>query len=150
MEPAIKLALVSCGLFFLTGLVTGIWKYVHIARSPEAQAPAYVDICHRAALLYSFACLVVAKFAELSIWSAAVDFWAAAALIAYFAGALVSYAVHGWLRDTDNQLRRPHVLGRGHVHPALIALFMWSLVAAEVGGFVVLFAGALKTLFPAA
>ena len=31
MEPALKLALVSCGLFFLTGLLTGLWKYVCIA-----------------------------------------------------------------------------------------------------------------------
>jgi hypothetical protein len=29
MEPALKLAVVSCGLFFLTGLLTGVWKYVH-------------------------------------------------------------------------------------------------------------------------
>ena len=146
MEPALKLALVSCGLFFLTGLLTGVWKYVCIARSPDAQAPAYVDICHRASLLYSFACLVLAKFVELSVWSATVDFWATLALVAFFAQAIVMYAVHGWLRDTDNQLRRPHVLGSRKLPNAVVSGSMWMLVAGEVGGFVVLLLGALQTL----
>lgn len=144
MEPAVILAIVSCGLFFLTGLLTGVWKYVCIARSPDATAPAYVDICHRAALMYSFACLVLAKFAELSVWHASVDFWATLAPIVFFALAVLLYAVHGWLRDTDNQLRRPHVLGRWKVPDAAMALGMWTLVGAEIGGFVVLLAGTLK------
>lgn len=146
MEPATRLALVSCGLFFLTGLLTGIWKYVCIARSPEARAPVYVDICHRTALMYSFACLVLAKFAELSAWSSTVDFWATLLPIVFFAGAVLMYGVHGWLRDTDNQMQRPHRLGTLRVPDAMIAGLMWTLVAAELGGFVVLLAGAMRTL----
>lgn len=144
MEPALKLAIITCGLFFLTGLLTGVWKYICIARSPDAQAPVYVDICHRSALMYSFACLVLAKFVELSVWSAWVDFWATLIPIVYFALSVLSYAVHGWLRDTDNQLRRPHVLGRNTVPSQLISLFMWTLVMAEIGGFLVLFVGVWK------
>lgn len=150
VEPALKLALVSCGLFFLTGLVTGVWKYVCIARSPNAQAPVYVDVCHRAALLYSFACLVLAKFVELSVWSPTVDFWATLAPIVFFAQAVVMYAVHGWLRDTDNQLRQPHVLGPLTLPGAMIKVTMWSLVVAEIGGFSVLMVGGMKGLFAAA
>lgn len=148
MESALTLALVACGLFFLTGLLTGVWKYLCIARSPTAQAPAYVDLCHRAALMYSFACLVVAQFVELSVWSPAVDFWATLALVVYFANAVLMYAVHGVLRDTDNQFLKPHVLGRSTLPGPLFAAFMWSLVAAEIGGFLVLFSGAMKGLFP--
>ena len=148
MEPALKLALVSCGLFFLTGLLTGVWKYVCIARSPKAQAPVYVDLCHRAALMYSFACRVLAKFAELSAGPPWVDFWATLAPIAFFAQAVLVYAVHGWLDDTDNQLRRPHVLGRGTLPAGVVSGSMWLLAAAEIGGFVVLLAGAMRTLFP--
>jgi hypothetical protein len=48
--------LASAGSFFFLGLVFGAWKYVCIARSEDAQAPPYVDIAHRAALLYSFGC----------------------------------------------------------------------------------------------
>ncbi len=147
MEPALKLALVSCGMFFLTGLLTGVWKYVCIARSPNAQAPVYVDVCHRAALMYSFACLVLAKFVELSVWSPAVDFWATLMPIVFFADAVFMYAVHGWLRDTDNQLREPHVLGRSTLPKGLVRASMWLLVVAEIGGFAVLLAGAMKGLF---
>jgi hypothetical protein len=147
MEPALKLALASCGAFFLTGLLTGVWKYVCIARSPTAQAPAYVDICHRASLLYSFACLVLAKFVELSAFSDTIELLAVLALVAFFAFAVVGYAGHGWLRDTDNQLARPHVFGRGTLPPALMSTLMWALVVAEVGGFLVLFVGAMQGLF---
>lgn len=127
MEPALKLALVSCGLFFLTGLLTGVWKYVCIARSADGLAPMYVDVCHRAALLYSFACLVLAKFVELSVWSVAVDFWATLAPIVFFAIAVIGYALHGWMRDTDNPFRRPHVLGRFTVPSVLMPTLMWTL-----------------------
>jgi hypothetical protein len=147
MEPALKLAIVSCGVFFLVGLLTGVWKYVCITGSDNAQAPAYVDICHRAALMYSFACLVLAKFVELSAWSPWVNFWAALAPIAFFANAVLVYAVHGWLRDTENQLLKPHVLGRFTVPDATMKGFMWMLAAAEIGGFLVLFAGAMIGLF---
>ena len=34
--------------------------------APDHLAPHYVDTAHRAALLYSFACLVLVHFAELS------------------------------------------------------------------------------------
>jgi hypothetical protein len=145
-EPAVRLCVFAAGVFFLTGLLTGAWKYFHIARSPTATAPLYVDIAHRAALLYSFASLLLAVFAALSAWSPAVDLVAAALPLAYFGAAIVGYVVHGVLRDTDNQLLKPHRLGRGTIPPAAMTAFMWSLMAAEIGGFAVLFAGTLRAL----
>jgi hypothetical protein len=145
-EPAVRLCIIAAGVFFLTGLLTGVWKYFHIARTPTATAPVYVDIAHRAALLYSFASLLLAVFAALSAWSPRVDLIAAALPLAYFAAAIVGYVVHGVLRDTDNQFLRPHRLGRGTLSPALVAGFMASLMAAEIGGFLVLFAGTLRAL----
>lgn len=145
-EPAVKLCIVSAGVFFLVGLVTGAWKYLHIARSPTATAPVYVDIAHRAALLYSFAALLLALFAGLSAWSDMTNVVAAALPLAFFAFAIGGYVVHGVLRDTDNQLLKPHRLGRGTVHPAAMTSFMWALMAAEIGGFVILFAGTVKAL----
>lgn len=145
-EPAVRLCVVSAGVFFLTGLLTGAWKYYHIDRSPAGTAPVYVDIAHRAALLYSFAALVVAVFAGLSTWSDRVNLVASALPLLFFALAIGSYILHGVLRDTDNQMAKPHRLGRGRLHPALMVGFMWALMAAEIGGFAVLFAGALKAL----
>lgn len=138
---AVQIALLGSGLFFISGLLTGLWKYRSIAVSPDAQAPMYVDICHRASLMYAFACLVLLEFAERSIWSERVNQIAVTVPILFFASAVATYIVHGWLRDTDNQLRRPHVLGTGHVHGAAVSGYMILLTAGEIGGFMVLFAG---------
>lgn len=145
-EPAVALCIVSAGVFFMAGLLTGAWKYAHIARSPTATAPVYVDIAHRAALLYSFAALLLAVFAQLSVWSSTVDLVAAALPLLFFAGAILSYVIHGLLRDTDNQFLQPHRAGPMTVHPAAVAGYMWLLMAAEIGGFAVLFAGTLRAL----
>jgi hypothetical protein len=145
-EPAVKLCIVSAGVFFLAGLLTGAWKYFHIERSATATAPVYVDIAHRAALLYSFAALLLAVFAALSVWSPAVDLVAATLPLAFFALAIGGYIVHGVLRDTDNQFVKPHRVCTLPLPRHGIAMFMWALMAAEIGGFVVLFAGTLRAL----
>lgn len=144
-SPAVALCLLGAGVFFLAGLFTGVWKYACIARSPQAQAPAYVDIAHRASLLYSFAALLLAQFARLSSWPAAVNLWAAAAPLSFFALAIAAYILHGALRDTDNQFRAPHVVGRWRLPGAALHGFMGLLMAAEIGGTGVLCAGALRT-----
>jgi hypothetical protein len=119
MTVAERLALLGSGGYFLAGLLSGIWKYRGIMRSPAGQAHPYVDILHRAALMYSFACLVVWKFTELSPLADGVELPAVIALVGYFGIAISTYLVH-----------------------ALLEAFMWSLVVAELGGFMVLFYGA--------
>lgn len=141
-----QIALLGSGLFFITGLLTGLWKYRWIMRSADAQAPVYVDICHRTSLMYAFACLVLMAFAERSTWPDQVNQIAVTVPILFFASAVATYMVHGWLRDTDNQLRRPHVLGTRHVHGAVISTYMILLTAGEIGGFLVLFAGWARSL----
>jgi hypothetical protein len=145
-NAAACLCLIAAGVFFLTGLLTGAWKYAHIARSATATAPVYVDIAHRASLLYSFASILLAHFAVLSAWSVATNFVAALAVLVFFAAAILGYVVHGLLRDTDNQFLEPHRLGTGTVPKPLFHGFMWALMAAEIGGFLVLFCGVLVTV----
>lgn len=146
VRPAAALALVAAGLFFTAGLLSGIWKYVHIARRADAQAPAYVDIAHRASLLYAFAALLLAQFAQLSAWREIVNLWAAILPLAFFAAAIGGYALHGWLNDTDNQFRRPQRIGSIALPRHGLLAFMLLLIAAELGGFLVLFAGVLRAL----
>jgi hypothetical protein len=143
---AVELARLSCGGFFLCGLLTGVWKYRMIATSPDAQAPVYVDICHRASLMYAFACLVLAEFARLSIWSETIDLAATAVPIFFFAMAVLGYAFHGVLQDTDNSLRKPHRMGSREIAPGLMAGFIHLLIVGEIGGFLVLFAGYIRGL----
>jgi uncharacterized membrane protein len=120
---------------FLAALVLGVWKYRQMATSADHLAHPYVDTAHRAALLYSFATLLVAVFVELSGWSETVDLICAGVLYFFFAGAVVGYAYHGWRRDTDNQFRDP-VPSAAAVHGYMVAL-----IAGEIVAFAVLLAG---------
>ncbi|AEF38977.1 MULTISPECIES: hypothetical protein [Hoyosella] len=133
-----RVALTAAGLIFIWALVLGVWKYVQITKSPTHQAHIYVDIAHRAALLYAFAALLLAPFAELSGWPTAVNVASVLAVVIFFVAAIGSYVFHGWKRDTDNQFAHPV----GLLHP-----FMIALIAAEIGGFVILFAGFINTQF---
>ncbi|XXF80115.1 hypothetical protein P2318_10300 [Myxococcaceae bacterium GXIMD 01537] len=145
MNLAQSISVFSAGGFLLAGLSFGVWKYVQISRSPKAQASVYVDIAHRAALLYSFACLVVERFVILSTLDATVELVAVLSVIGFFAMGLSTYVVHGILRDTDNQFARPYKLGRAELPPAVMVGSMVALIAGEIGGFAVLFWGAIAS-----
>ncbi|MDT0202237.1 hypothetical protein [Nocardioides sp. AE5] len=127
-----RLVLLAGGFVFVWALALGVVKYAQISRSPQAQAHIYIDIAHRAALMYSFAILLIAVFAELSDWPTVVDLAAAFVQIFFFVAAIASYTWHGLRRDTDNQLRHPSGALTG---------FMIALIIGEIGGFVVLLAG---------
>jgi hypothetical protein len=129
-----KAVLLAAGLIFIWALLLGVWKYRQMAASPDGLAHPYVDTAHRAALLYSFATLLVATFVELSGWSETVDAIAAFAVIFYFSAAIAIYMWQGRRRETDNQFRA------GDEPPGLHA-FMWALIATEIAGFSVLLAG---------
>jgi hypothetical protein len=130
-----KAVLLLSALMFLWALLLGVWKFRQMDASEDGLAHPYVDTAHRAALLYSFALLLVATFVELSGWSAPVNLLAAGAMAFYFYAAVAGYVVHGWKRDTDNQFRRPV---RG------LEAFMTALIVTEIGGWLVLIAGFLK------
>lgn len=147
LDNAVRLAVTAAGAFLLVGLLTGVWKYQQIASSEAAVAHPYVDIAHRASLLYSFACLVLAALAWLSMWSDTVNTIAVVAPVLFFALAVGSYILHGWLADTDNQLRAPHQLGAGTMPAVALHGFMVALIIAEIGGALVLFVGAMRTIW---
>ncbi len=129
-----KTVLLAAGAMFLWALLLGVWKYRQMVESEESLAHPYVDTAHRAALLYSFALLLVATFVELSGWSALVNLLAAGAMAFYFFAAVAGYAWHGWRRDTDNQFREPM---------AGLHAFMIALLLTEIGAWLVLVAGFL-------
>lgn len=141
MEAAESVTIISAGVFFLTGLLTGIWKYKQIMASENGQAHPYVDICHRSSLLYAFATVLLLKFVEVSQLPSMVELVAVSAVLVYFASAIFSYFIHGLLQDTDNQLKAPFHLGKVSISSNFISLHMWMLIVAEVVGFLVLFYG---------
>jgi preprotein translocase subunit SecG len=127
-----KITLLAAGLTFLLALVLGVWKYRQIMVADDHRAHPYVDIAHRAALLYSFATLLLAAFVELSAWPAWVNLTAAMVLVFFFVAAILSYIEHGLKRDTDNQFAHPD---------RALRVAMVLLIVGEIGGFGVLLAG---------
>lgn len=132
------LTLLAAGLIFLLSLCLGIWKYRQMATSDNHLAHPYVDIAHRAALMYSFATLLIAVFVELSAWPTWINLTSAAVVEFFFLAAIFSYIVHGAMKDTDNQFES--------AGPPL-HLGMFLLILGEVGGFAVLLAGFVKGQF---
>ena len=145
METASELTLFASGTFFLTGLLTGVWKYLSIWKSPTSEAPIYVNIAHRASLLYSFAALVLLKFLEFSPYTETTNLIAVSLPLFFFAAAIMTYISHAVLRDTDNQIRPPYRLGKYRIKPLFIQFFVWLLIIGEIGGFSVLFIGVVLT-----
>jgi hypothetical protein len=100
--------------------------------APDHLAPHYVDTAHRAALLYSFACLVLIHFLELSPLPEAVNVASAALPLFFFAVAIATYVQLGARDATDNAFEQRSfatMTGTG------------LLAVAEIAGFSVLFAG---------
>jgi hypothetical protein len=136
MTNAIKISLVASGLFLLTGLLSGILKYQRIMTSPRHRAPVYVDIAHRASLLYSFAALVIARLLEDSPLSPGVQVLAATIPLAFFAVTIAGYIAHGLKDDTNNIFSERNFT---------TTWYMYLLIIGEVGGVGLIFGGFLYT-----
>lgn len=134
LNAAVAVALAAAGVLLMLGLLTGVWKFWQMWRSHRGLAHPYVDIAHRAALMYSFACLVVGALAAFSVWSATANLLAVLLPVAYFYLAVFSYVLQGLLSGPDNQMRRPHRFGQFSMPRALLGAFMATLAVAEIGG----------------
>ncbi|MCB9034722.1 MAG: hypothetical protein H6553_12850 [Chitinophagales bacterium] len=142
-----KIGILFSGIFLLIGMITGAWKYWEIRHSSEFKAHDYVDIAHRAALMYAPACLILAVMATFSIWSEQLSCILVVGNIFFFVSAVISYTFHGILKDTNNQFKLPHKIGNINLPPILMTLFMFSLVIVEIGCTFVLVIGTMKYLF---
>ncbi|MFL6229750.1 MAG: hypothetical protein ACJ741_13345 [Pyrinomonadaceae bacterium] len=136
MNLAIKLSLAASGTFLLVGMLLGVVKYRRIMESPAHRAPAYIDIAHRASLLYSFAALVIAKLSEYSPYSSTVQLVAAGVPLLFFALTIVGYSTHGFRDDTDNMFAERNFI---------TTYFMYALIAGEIGGMTVVLWGFVST-----
>lgn len=129
MDPTLaldtRLALLAAGITLVVAMVLGAWKYREIATTPEHRAHIYIDIAHRAALLYSFALTTLAALIEFSAWSVTSHLVALGVLVFFFWTAVGSYAVHGYLKDTENQAAASDLGTRGY----MIALIVGEIAA---------------------
>jgi hypothetical protein len=134
LVPAAHVAVIGAGALLLLGMLLGVWKYARMRRPPGFAAPVYVDIAHRAALMYAFAALVLAALAQLSAWPPDVNLVAVAVNLAFFVSAIASYVVHGLKETAETQFRETNFFTTWGT---------WALIAGEVGGTAVLLVGAV-------
>ena len=135
------IGLACAGALLGLAMLLGVWKYVEICRSPESRAPLYVDIAHRAALLYAFATTLLAMLAQ---HNALAEPWALACVlgaVASFVVSIASYVLHGALRDTDNQFHPPYRLGARPVHGSVIHGAMILKAVVDIAAVTALIAG---------
>ena len=127
-------ALLNSGLFLLFGMITGAWKHQKMLLSPQHQAPVYVDIAHRAGLMYSFASLVIWKLAEANTFPVAFTWYAVVAPVTFFWTATGTYLYLGVADRTQNQFSR---------RTFRTTFGMYLLIFFEISGVVLLLAGFL-------
>lgn len=136
MTLAIKISLLASGLFLLMGMLTGVLKYQRIMASPEHRAPVYVDIAHRAAFLYSFAMLVIAKLLEYNPYSMKVQTGAVAAVLVFLVITILGYLSHGIRNDTENIFNK---------RTFTTTWYMYLLIVGEIGGLCIILWGFIET-----
>ena len=136
MSLAIKISLLASGLFLLMGMLTGVLKYQRIMTSAEHRAPVYVDIAHRAAFLYSFAMLVIAKLLEYNPYSVKVQTGAVAAVLVFLVITILGYLAHGIKNDTENIFSQ---------RSFTTTWYMYLLIVGEIGGLSVILWGFIET-----
>jgi L-asparagine transporter-like permease len=136
MNLAIKISLLSSGLFLLAGMLIGIVKHQRMLSSPEHTAPAYIDIAHRAAFLYSFAMLVIAKLLEYSPYSETVQLVATGSILVFLTVTIFGYFSHGVINKTDNLFRE---------RSFSTTWYVYMLTAGEIGGLSVILWGYIST-----
>jgi hypothetical protein len=125
MNLPVKITLLSSGIFLLAAMLAGIVKWRRMLASENHAAPAYIDIAHRAALLYSFAALVMAKLLEFSPYSTNVQLIIAAVPLFYFAVTIARYLQLGFGAREETQFsERNFVTTWG----------MYLLILGEIGG----------------
>lgn len=133
-----QIAIAAAAGQLILGMVLGIWKFLGMATSDEGVAHPYVDIAHRAALLYSTATVILIPLAQFNVWSETANTVAVCVVVALFVGNILNYAYHGWKKDTTNQ-----------VHPVtpLVIGGIVVIIVGEIGGVGYLLAGFLSTQF---
>ncbi len=135
---AVKISLLFSGLFLLSGMVTGVWKYSKIMSSRKHRAPVYVDIAHRTSFFYSFASLVIAALIYFSPFRVVWQLVIIGFPLAYFAITVIAYVTEGFLNRTENMFSERNFA---------TTYFMYTLIAGEIGGLIFILGGFIYTQF---
>ncbi|MCH7393619.1 hypothetical protein MMP66_04900 [Acinetobacter dispersus] len=143
LNIATQLAIVFSGIFLWVGMLTGVWKYYQIRQTAQARAHYYVDIAHRSSLLYAAASLILAALSFFTVLSDSIALFCVVANLFFFAMSILIYILHGLLRDTTNQFKQPHQVGKWTLPAWCMTLMMLSLIIVELGATGILVLGTI-------
>ncbi|ENX58293.1 MULTISPECIES: hypothetical protein [Acinetobacter] len=143
LNTATQLAIVFSGIFLWVGMLTGVWKYYQIRQTAQARAHYYVDIAHRSSLLYAAASLILAALSFFTVLSDSIALFCVVANLFFFAMSILIYILHGLLRDTTNQFKQPHQVGKWTLPAWCMTLMMLSLILVELGATGILVLGTI-------
>ena len=138
LTPAVRISLLFSGLFLLSGMLTGVWKYAKTMSSLEHRAPAYVDIAHRASFFYSFASLVIGALVAFSPFGREWQVVIVLLPLTYFALTVIGYVKEGMLDRTDNMFAERNFI---------TTWFMYGLIVGEIGGLLLILGGFVYSQF---
>ncbi|QER39520.1 hypothetical protein F2A31_07265 [Acinetobacter suaedae] len=141
LNAATQIAIVFSGVFLWVGMLTGVWKYYQIRQTEQARAHYYVDIAHRSSLLYAAASLILAVLSYFTILADSVVLFCVIANLFFFTISIVTYIIHGILKDTTNQFKQPHKLGHLTLPAWSMTIMMLALIMVELGATGVLLLG---------
>lgn len=140
MNLAEKISLLSSGFLLLAGMLIGIVKFRKMLNSAEHTAPAYIDIAHRAAFLYSFAMLVIAKLLEYSPYSESVQVFACCLVLTFFTITIIGYFAHGLRNKTDNLFKERNFSTTWYVYLLTageisgLSIIIWGFISSQILG----------------
>ncbi|MBQ0754891.1 MAG: hypothetical protein KBT87_12030 [Gammaproteobacteria bacterium] len=138
MNIAIQITLAAAGIFLFVGLIGGVMKYHGIMTSENHRAPVYIDVAHRASLMYSFAALVMAELLKYSPYSVAVQCVITGVPLFFFATAVAQYFKLGIENKVRNQFKQRNFV---------TTWGMLLLIVGEVGGVGAIVWGFIDTQF---
>ena len=124
MNLAVKISILFAGLYLLVGMLTGVWKYAAIMKSENHKSSMYIDIAHRNALLFSFACLVIAKLMEFSPFSPVIQLVITLIPLFYFSLTTINQIKEGFSGRTETIFKERNFS---------TTWFMYGLIAGEIG-----------------
>lgn len=138
MNLAVKITLLASGIFLLVGMIAGVLKYAGMMKSAQLRAPIYIDIAHRAALLYSFAALVMAALLYFSPYSLTFQLVITGGPLFFFALSIAQYLKLGIENRDSSQFSERNFSNTWG---------MLLLVIAEIGGMGFILWGFISTQF---
>lgn len=138
MNLAMKISILSSGLFLLAGMLIGVLKYQRMMASPLHRAPVYIDIAHRVAFLYSFAMLVIAKLLEYNPYSTQVQTGAVAAVLVFLVLTVAGYIWHGVREDTENIFSERNFSTTWYMYLLIpskiigLSIILWGFISTQI------------------